>query len=145
VGGVLVQEGARNSAVGSNLAANVLTLALQSKDTIKVDTVKDKPNVFVDAFATNEVDVADLAGFFNKSNTLGAAVLSHVINERAFAISQGVGYLPAHQSALSVESRVMGANYANRKPHSRICTRRHVDMAVQGCQRANEVAISIHA
>jgi RHS repeat-associated protein len=107
-GGNLVATGARNAAVGSKYAARVLSLALSSTDVIDVTVVRDKPGVIVDSFYTSELDVADLASFFRKSNTLGAAVLTHVINERAYSVSQGAGYLDSHLSALAAESRVMG-------------------------------------
>jgi len=118
VGGLLKIHGKRNSSVGSALAARVVRLAINSVDTIHVDLVNANPTILIDAFASNKIDVADLQGFFNKSNQLGASALVHILTERASAITKGIAtpptdpanYPAAHASALTVESQVMGAS-----------------------------------
>jgi len=108
--GTLVQTGSRNTKIGSESAAKVFTDALKSKDVITVKAVRDDPNVLVDSFATNKVDVADTGSFFKKSNLLGAEALVHIIDERAYAAEHGGDFGPAHAHALAAGAKeVKGA------------------------------------
>ncbi len=115
--GEMVAEDKRDPKVGSKVAAEVMTLAVESKDRIKVALVRGKPNVFVDAYATNEVDVGDLESIAKGSPRLRAAMIVHFMNERARAItlrkqqpqqSYEALFPLAHAGALSVEAKVFG-------------------------------------
>ena len=108
-GEIIRAAGPINITNTSTLARDVLTLAIQSMDVITLNTVSNDPVTFIDAFATNNVDVADIGAFFGRSNLLGAATWTHVLNERAFAVHNKLGYTPAHANALRLEAKVMGA------------------------------------
>ena len=90
-GGELVVKGERDTKVGSATAAKVLTTAIQSKDSLSLSLVNADPTVFGDSFATKQVDVADLQGFSAKSTRFGAAILTHIIAEQAYAVLQRLG------------------------------------------------------
>jgi len=106
-GGKLVGEG--RGVLASNPATDSLFEAIDSSNTITVDAVRDDPNVLIDSFATNKVDVGDIGGIQNSDAKLGAAVLTHVIAEKNHQAANGQGFGPAHQSGLAQESAVMGA------------------------------------
>ena len=106
--GQLVAGDTSNIELG--VAGNTLLDAINSSDTITVNAVSNEPSVLVDAFATNEVDVADIAAVQNNDADAGAALLTHVIAEKSYEAANGAGYGPAHQAALGQEAAVMGAD-----------------------------------
>lgn len=106
--GKLGQVGARNASVGSKVAAKVLQSALKSSDVISVKAVRNSSDVIVDTFETNEVDVADVEAWFSKSDTMGAAIVTHIVSERAFGAANGAGWDEAHPYGVKMESEVMG-------------------------------------
>ena len=112
-----MQVGQRNAEVGSSVAANVFQSALRSQKEVNVIAVSDQKSVVFDEFLTNKYDVADMASLFRKSDKLGAALLTHVIQERLYDATNRTtakptlaGFGPAHASALQAENQVLGTS-----------------------------------
>jgi RHS repeat-associated protein len=91
-----------------SIAATTMRNAINSDATIVIKAVSNSPGVFVDSFPTKEVDVGDIGSMQQRDATLGAAVLTHVIQERTEAAQNGQPFLAAHNIALHQEAAVMG-------------------------------------
>ena len=94
-------------------AGNALVSAINSTTTISMNAVLNQSNVFIDSFASGDVDAADLAGFGLADKDFGAAALTHVIAERIADAENPAGprdFSSAHAQALTAENRVMGTS-----------------------------------
>jgi RHS repeat-associated protein len=103
---------------GNSEAASTLRAAIASTDKISINAVKNDPDVFIDSFQTNAVDVGDIGAFTKKSADFGAAALTHVISERMDGAANGgntlANYPNAHNVALGAEARAMGGGAVTR-------------------------------
>jgi RHS repeat-associated protein len=91
-----------------SVAATTMRNAIGSKATIVLNVVKNSPGVFVDSFPTKDVDAGDIASMQQRDVTLGAAILTHILQERIEAAQNGLPFGAAHISALHQEAAVMG-------------------------------------
>jgi len=114
----MVAEGKRDPKVGSSVAADVMTRAVESKDTIKINLVNNDPYVDFDSYFKERVDVGDLDSVAQGSPELRAAIVVHVIEENIQANTikrEQPGLDPmarfnlAHDRASSTEATMFGA------------------------------------
>lgn len=112
VKGKLVQDGKRDTSVGSSIAASVLMKAIGISQTINIKAVSNDSSVFVDRPDNMKVDVADLGAFLSRDTNLGAATFTHIMAERTILATQkNTSFDDAHEQALRIESPIMGASY----------------------------------
>jgi RHS repeat-associated protein len=117
--GHLVAAPAR-SGVAESVAAVTMRNAINSPANIVVNAVRNSATVFVDSAPTNEVDVGDIGAMQQKDANLGAAALTHVMEERTQMAQNGQSFLVAHQLALRQEANVMGGGAVTRMDNGQI-------------------------
>lgn len=112
VKGKLVQDGKRDTSVGSSIAASVLAKAIGISQTVKIDLVHNDSSVLIDRSDNMKVDVSDLGALFSRNSNLGAASFTHILAERTIlATDKKATFDSAHEQALKIESPIMGAAY----------------------------------
>ncbi|MFM9862316.1 MAG: hypothetical protein ACKVRO_01805 [Micropepsaceae bacterium] len=117
--GVLRITGPRDSARGNAEAAAWLTAAINAPQSLPFKMVTNDPQTNFDAFHTDAFDLGDFSVAEGKSRDWAAALFTHIVVERLTAAqvarSNGGSYYDywkvAHEEALKVESRMLGAAY----------------------------------
>ncbi|MET4685138.1 RHS repeat-associated core domain-containing protein [Brevundimonas faecalis] len=97
-----------SDASASTFAGGVVLNAINSKDQLQFNIVKDEAGTFIDSASSMNVDVGDISSMAAVDANLGAATLTHVFAERV-DMAQGASYPSAHANAIRPESQALGA------------------------------------
>jgi uncharacterized protein RhaS with RHS repeats len=94
----------------AGLAAITMVNGIQATDSVTLTFVNQSPIIY-DAFNLPDrpIDVGDLSAALDHDQNFGAAMLTHVVSERTYAVANQTSYLPAHGYATGQEAAVMGA------------------------------------